>query len=262
MNATTPTAAQLAAARLRADALNERVRANLPDAYGPIELPGGCWKLGFEDGSVLIVAVGTGFQPYPPMQVREHGPDSVHGLRPGEARDELRSSSARSPIRAPGSARATTKTPPTGGEAVSARLRARPGPGPERRRAGDPMTTPTDPDEHLTAFSALPEDSRYVHLIEHGHSLNAIRELDDDELAALHRQSHPAGNGAGVALPAPPDLLALADKAVRMATGMREHLAAQRWGEAYAAADWLTDLADEIHSHVWAAHPDARPETW
>jgi hypothetical protein len=57
------TAAQLAAARLREDALRERVRAGLPDSYGPVDLPGGGWKLGMEDGSVLIVACGTGWEP-------------------------------------------------------------------------------------------------------------------------------------------------------------------------------------------------------
>jgi hypothetical protein len=82
----TPTAAQLAAARLRTDAHSERTRAGLPDSYGPVELPGGCWKLGFEDGSVLIVATGTGWKPHAVMQIREH-PGFAHGLRPGEARD-------------------------------------------------------------------------------------------------------------------------------------------------------------------------------
>lgn len=83
---TTPTAAMQAAARLREDARRERLRASLPDAYGPIELPGGCWKLGFEDGSVLIVACGDGFQPNATMRVREHR-GFGHGLRPGEAGD-------------------------------------------------------------------------------------------------------------------------------------------------------------------------------
>jgi hypothetical protein len=56
------TAAQLAAAKLREDAYHERVRAGLPDDYGPVNLPGGGWKLGMEDGSVLIVACGTGWE--------------------------------------------------------------------------------------------------------------------------------------------------------------------------------------------------------
>jgi hypothetical protein len=81
-----PTAAQQAAARLREDARRERIRSGLPDSYGPFEVSGGCWKLGFEDGSVLIVACGEGWQPNAVMQVREH-PGFGHGLRPGQAGD-------------------------------------------------------------------------------------------------------------------------------------------------------------------------------
>jgi hypothetical protein len=55
------TAAMHAAARLREDAYHERLRSGLPDVYGPVDLPGGGWKLGMEDGSVLIVCCGTGF---------------------------------------------------------------------------------------------------------------------------------------------------------------------------------------------------------
>jgi hypothetical protein len=82
--ATTPTAAQQAAARLREDARRERIRSNLPDTFGPFELPGGCWKLGMEDDSVLIVAAGTGWAGQ--MQVREHQ-GFGHGLAPGQTRD-------------------------------------------------------------------------------------------------------------------------------------------------------------------------------
>lgn len=43
-------------ARLRADSLAERVRAGMPDAYGPNDLPDGSgWRLTLEDGSVLMV---------------------------------------------------------------------------------------------------------------------------------------------------------------------------------------------------------------
>jgi hypothetical protein len=69
------TSAQLAAARLRADALSERTRANLPDSLGPVDLPGGCWKLGFEDDSVLIVACGIGWAGQ--MRIREDAAPSA-----------------------------------------------------------------------------------------------------------------------------------------------------------------------------------------
>lgn len=119
--------------------------------------------------------------------------------------------------------------------------------------------TPADPNEHVPGFHEWAELTKITHLIEHGHNLRQLRRLSDEELDLLHTASH---QGDGHELPAPPDLPALADKAVSMAAGMREHIQAGRWGEAYAAADWLIDLADEIHSHVWAAHPEARPETW
>lgn len=122
--------------------------------------------------------------------------------------------------------------------------------------------TPIDGNNHEAAFEAMPEESRLVHLIEHGNWLRALRELDEAELDQLHSIAHSHGGNGKPTTAAPPDLAALADKAVRMAGGLREHVHAQRWGEAYAAADWLADLADEIHSHVWAAHPDARPERW
>jgi hypothetical protein len=44
----------------------------------------------------------------------------------------------------------------------------------------------------------------------------------------------------------PQDLLAIADRAVRMAGGLREHLVAGRLLDAWAAADWLGDLAEEV----------------
>jgi hypothetical protein len=81
---TASTAAQQAAARLREDARRERIRWNLTDLLGPVELPGGCWKLGFEDDSVLIVACGDGWAGQ--MQVREHH-GFGHGLAPGQTRD-------------------------------------------------------------------------------------------------------------------------------------------------------------------------------
>ena len=125
-------------------------------------------------------------------------------------------------------------------------------------------TTPTDPNGHEQAFEAMPEESRLVHLIEHGNWLRALRELDEAELDQLHSISHSHGDrhGGNGTPDRPPNLPALADRAVQMAAGLREHVIAERWGEAYAAADWLADLADEIHSHVWAAHPDARPDRW
>ena len=48
----------------------------------------------------------------------------------------------------------------------------------------------------------------------------------------------------------PQDLAVLADKAVRMAGGMREHLAASRLIDAWAAADWLGDLAQEVKDRL------------
>jgi hypothetical protein len=120
--------------------------------------------------------------------------------------------------------------------------------------------TPTDPNGHEQAFEAMPEESRLVHLIEHGNWLRALRELDEAELDQLHSIGH--SHGDGPKRTTPPDLDALADKAVRMAAGLREHVKHQRWSDAYAAADWLADLADEIHSHVWAGHPEARPDRW
>lgn len=125
-----------------------------------------------------------------------------------------------------------------------------------------PPPTPTDPNGHEMAFEAMPEESRLVHLIEHGNWLRGLRELSEVDLDQLHAISHSHPPGDGKPPVGPPDLVALADKAVQMAAGLREHVHAQRWGEAYAAADWLADLADEIHSHVWAAHPDARPDRW
>jgi hypothetical protein len=44
----------------------------------------------------------------------------------------------------------------------------------------------------------------------------------------------------------PQDLLALADRALRMAAGLREHLVAGSLLDAWAAADWLGDLAQEV----------------
>ena len=48
----------------------------------------------------------------------------------------------------------------------------------------------------------------------------------------------------------PQDLAVLADKAVRMAAGMREHLAAGSLLDAWAAADWLGDLAQEVKDRL------------
>lgn len=44
----------------------------------------------------------------------------------------------------------------------------------------------------------------------------------------------------------PQQLLALAERALRMAAGLREHLVAGRLLDAWAAADWLGDLAQEV----------------
>jgi hypothetical protein len=66
-----------------------------------------------------------------------------------------------------------------------------------------------------------------------------------------------AGRGLGPMHPedpGPPDLAELAEKAVRMAAGLREHVVAERWLDAYAAADWLADLAAEARTAVHDEH--------
>jgi hypothetical protein len=122
-----------------------------------------------------------------------------------------------------------------------------------------PTTTPTDSNDHHGGFPDWSETAKVAHLIEHGNTLRTLRRLSDDELVLLHNASH---DGGRLDMPEAPDLPALAERATKLAAGLREHIAAGRWGEAFAAADWLIDLGDEIHSHIWAAHPDARPETW
>ena len=78
---------------------------------------------------------------------------------------------------------------------------------------------------------------------------------DGDACAELaNRLEGAAGAGTEV------DLLAEADRAVRMAGGLREHLVAGDWSSAYGAADWLMDLAEVIKAGVAEAHPDARPQ--
>jgi hypothetical protein len=75
----------------------------------------------------------------------------------------------------------------------------------------------------------------------------------------------------------PGDLLALAERAVRMAAGMREHLVAGSLLDAWAAADWLGDLAQEVKAklpvssqdilaavegHQLPEYPRPAPEAW
>ncbi len=54
----------------------------------------------------------------------------------------------------------------------------------------------------------------------------------------------------------PQDLLALADRAVRMAAGMREHIVAGSLLDAWAAADWLGDLAQEVKAALPVSSQD------
>jgi hypothetical protein len=54
----------------------------------------------------------------------------------------------------------------------------------------------------------------------------------------------------------PQDLLALADRAVRMAGGMREHIVAGSLLDAWAAADWLGDLAQEVKDKLPVSSQD------
>lgn len=59
----------------------------------------------------------------------------------------------------------------------------------------------------------------------------------------------PVGGGQDPGQEAPhqtQDLLVLAQKALRMAAGLREHVVAGRLLDAWAAADWLEDLAGEV----------------
>ena len=110
---------------------------------------------------------------------------------------------------------------------------------------------------HVDGFSRWDETTQLVHLIEHGHRLDDLRRLSDDDRHGLHDVDHSHGEPAASE---PPDLLALTDKAVQMAAALNVHLQHERWSEAYACADWLGDLASEVKSHVWAAHPHARPD--
>jgi hypothetical protein len=112
--------------------------------------------------------------------------------------------------------------------------------------------------EHVEGFGELDEQTQLTHLIEHGYWIRELRLMDDEHRATLHGATHSTGTPAG----SPPDLADLADRAVKMAAGMREHVHAGDWASAYGAADWLADYAEQIESHVWAAHPDARPENW
>jgi hypothetical protein len=115
--------------------------------------------------------------------------------------------------------------------------------------------------DHLDGFAAQEEVTRLVHLIEHGHLLTGeLRAMPAAELATLHDADHCGRDGD--ALPDPPDLAAMADKAVGLAAGMREHMAAGRWAEVLACADWLAEIGLTVKSHVWAAQPEARPERW
>ena len=67
----------------------------------------------------------------------------------------------------------------------------------------------------------------------------------------------------------PQDLRDLADKAVRMAGGLREHIWADRLLDAWAAADWLGDLAQEVKDGLPVSSEDILasvegpgPEPW
>ena len=54
----------------------------------------------------------------------------------------------------------------------------------------------------------------------------------------------------------PQDLLAIADRALRMAAGLREHLVAGSLLDAWAAADWLGDLAQEVKDKLPVSSQD------
>jgi len=75
----------------------------------------------------------------------------------------------------------------------------------------------------------------------------------------------------------PGDLLAIAERALRMAAGLREHLVAGSLLDAWAAADWLGDLAQEVkdklpvssqdilaavEGHQLPEYPRPAPEAW
>jgi hypothetical protein len=114
-------------------------------------------------------------------------------------------------------------------------------------------------DEHVGGFGDWPELSQLAHLIEHGYWLRGLRAMGDDERRELHGGKH---GTPGENLASPPDLADLADRAVGMAAALREYIHRGEWASAYGAADWLADYAEQIESHVWAAHPDARPENY
>jgi len=120
---------------------------------------------------------------------------------------------------------------------------------------------PAEPGGHLSTFALWDEDTRLAHMIKHGHMLVQLRELGDAQLDQQHRESHPQGSGADGII-AEPDLEHDADRLVSMSAALREHLAAGRWAEVYAAADWIMDCASTLHSRSWAEHPEARPSRW
>ena len=130
-----------------------------------------------------------------------------------------------------------------------------------RLDGGNPVSEGIDGEaaEHVAHFGSFGDQTQLAHLIEHGASLRHLRGLDDAELVEMHDAHHCT---PGENLVPAPDLTASAEKLLKLAAGLREHVIAGRWSEAYAAADWVGDIADEIGSHVWAAHPTARPENW
>jgi len=73
----------------------------------------------------------------------------------------------------------------------------------------------------------------------------SIIDADQDQMAKAMAEAE-ALVRADQGKASPQDLRDLADKAVRMAGGLREHIWAARLLDAWAAADWLGDLAQEV----------------
>jgi hypothetical protein len=77
----------------------------------------------------------------------------------------------------------------------------------------------------------------------HGHVPQARDEAAQIRAAVADAEALVRADQEGVT---PQDLLAIADRAIRMAAGLRDHIVAARLLDAWAAADWLGDLAQEV----------------
>jgi hypothetical protein len=83
----------------------------------------------------------------------------------------------------------------------------------------------------------------------------SIIEADQDEMARAMAEAE-ALVRADQESTTPQDLRDLAERAVRMAAGVREHVWAGRVLDAWAAADWLGDLAQEVKDRLPVSSQD------